>query len=212
MLNSNGIISTNNLRTPAAYWHTSRGMISALGRRFDMNILTRKCTKCGEEKSLSEFSKHVKGKYGLRPTCKQCDAAYSSAVWKDPQARAKKEAYAKAYRESPSGSAVRKAHQKAYSARPDVKERTRAHWFRTEYGITLEQYNQMYFDQGGNCAVCGAHYEIRGTNKLDTLHVDHNHETGKVRGLLCHNCNSGIGYFKEDKNLIQRILDYLGGK
>lgn len=59
---------------------------------------------------------------------------------------------------------------------------------RCKFGITLEEYDEMLEEQGGVCAVCG------GTCKTGkALAVDHDHETGKVRGLLCSNCNQAIG-------------------
>lgn len=174
--------------------------------------VTKICSKCKKEKYISEFSKHIKGRNGIRPDCKKCNAEYSAERWKDPKVRERINAYEKEYRESACGSLIRKAYSKSYSAKPEVKERTRAHWFRTEYGITLEQYKEMYFRQNGNCLICGEHFEERGDNKLTTLHIDHDHESGQVRGLLCHNCNSGIGYLKEDVSLLQKAMNYLRGK
>lgn len=71
------------------------------------------------------------------------------------------------------------------------------------YGISLVEYEEMLAKQGGRCAVCGV--------KSDkTLHLDHNHKTGKVRGLLCHKCNSGLGSFNDDVELLIRAAEYLG--
>lgn len=68
------------------------------------------------------------------------------------------------------------------------------------YGITLEQHTEMYIKQGGVCAIC---------NKKDKLHVDHCHETGVVRGLLCGHCNKAMGLFEDDVWTIERALEYL---
>ena len=77
-----------------------------------------------------------------------------------------------------------------------------------KYGITLEDYNEMLEEQDHCCAICGIHEEH--CNKK--LAVDHNHDTGKVRALLCHHCNTGLGYFKENikflNNAIQYVKDY----
>jgi hypothetical protein len=69
------------------------------------------------------------------------------------------------------------------------------------YGITPKQYDNMLTDQQGKCAVCG--------DIMTQPHVDHCHTTGKVRGLLCINCNQGLGKFKDDTNKLQHAIDYL---
>ena len=76
------------------------------------------------------------------------------------------------------------------------------------YGINLKQYTQMLKDQNGVCKICG------GTNKGKTLHVDHNHKTKRVRGLLCFRCNRGVGYlerFFKDTTIMTNAVEYLYG-
>lgn len=70
------------------------------------------------------------------------------------------------------------------------------------YGLTVEDYQQMWDSCGGVCEICGSASERR-------LCVDHNHITGKVRGLLCSKCNSAIGFVKEDLSLVEKLIDYL---
>ena len=72
-----------------------------------------------------------------------------------------------------------------------------------KYGLTLEDYQLMWDNQGGVCAICGQP-EI---GKL--LSVDHNHSTGKIRDLLCDRCNKGIGQAKEDLDIICNMIEYL---
>ena len=73
-----------------------------------------------------------------------------------------------------------------------------------EYGLTLENYDKMSLAQDGNCAICG------GKNKLHgKLAVDHCHKTKKVRGLLCHNCNLGLGNFHESISKLESAICYL---
>lgn len=74
------------------------------------------------------------------------------------------------------------------------------------YGITLEQYDQMVLDQNGCCKICGTD-EPGGNRKR--FSVDHNHATGKVRGLLCGSCNAALGLFKDNPTIIQSALSYL---
>lgn len=75
-----------------------------------------------------------------------------------------------------------------------------------EYGITPEQYDTMLAEQGGGCAICGVEFAHRGGARLA---VDHCHETGAVRGLLCSNCNQGLGKFGDDPERLDRAGMYL---
>ncbi len=70
-----------------------------------------------------------------------------------------------------------------------------------KYNITLEDYNSMYNKQNGMCCICNTYYK--------ELVVDHNHENGKVRGLLCDICNRGLGHFKENIETLQNAINYL---
>lgn len=72
------------------------------------------------------------------------------------------------------------------------------------YGMTLQDYNRQFQIQGGMCAICGRHQSMFDYS----LHVDHNHETGKVRGLLCSGCNMRVG-FLEDRKWNESAKKYL---
>lgn len=71
------------------------------------------------------------------------------------------------------------------------------------YGMTHEDYDALLYRQNLGCAICGRRPEKRA------LAVDHCHETGRVRGLLCHKCNPGIGIFCDDPALLLKAADYL---
>lgn len=74
------------------------------------------------------------------------------------------------------------------------------------YGLTVEQYEQLLVKQGGRCAICQTE---QGTGR-DSLHVDHDHAHGPVRGLLCKRCNVGLGLFRDNAVSLQRAIEYLG--
>lgn len=74
------------------------------------------------------------------------------------------------------------------------------------YGITLEDYEEKLARQDNGCAICGA--KIPGGNGTH-FYVDHNHTTGQIRDLLCHNCNFVIGYAKEDTDILKAVINYL---
>lgn len=74
------------------------------------------------------------------------------------------------------------------------------------YGLTVDMYDQMYEQQGGQCAICG---QQEKDNNRERLCVDHNHQTGQVRGLLCVACNSYIGHINENIETLQVAMDYI---
>jgi hypothetical protein len=73
------------------------------------------------------------------------------------------------------------------------------------FKMTPEDYNKMFEDQFGCCKICGIHQ----VNLKSTLCVDHCHTTGKIRGLLCHQCNLFIGNAKDDINILENAIKYL---
>jgi hypothetical protein len=77
--------------------------------------------------------------------------------------------------------------------------------YKKNFGITLADYNQLFLNQNGNCAICGKNQSTFN----QALAVDHCHKTDKVRGLLCTNCNIAIGLLYEDISSIQSALVYL---
>ena len=86
------------------------------------------------------------------------------------------------------------------------KQRNRESSYKRKYGITLDDYNKILSSQNGGCAICGSVKLRKGESYL---HVDHDHETGEVRGVLCTNCNVGIGRFLDDPKLLQNAINYL---
>lgn len=80
---------------------------------------------------------------------------------------------------------------------------------RRTFGISLDQYKGMLAGQRGLCAICEQpETEIRG-GRLKALAVDHCHETGEIRGLLCTACNKALGYFRDDEKRIGAALRYI---
>ena len=76
------------------------------------------------------------------------------------------------------------------------------------YGITLEQYAELHKKQNGLCKICNQRTQGRGAAK-NNLAVDHDHETGKIRGLLCSHCNTGLGLFRDNPELLKIAINYL---
>ncbi|HHK7736737.1 TPA: endonuclease VII domain-containing protein [Escherichia coli] len=93
------------------------------------------------------------------------------------------------------------------SANPESRRAARV---KHRYGITADEYNALLQQQGGRCAVCGE-YPTPGNTRAHwdgKLCIDHDHETGRVRGLLCNDCNLAVGYGKSP-DVLRRSADYL---
>lgn len=159
----------------------------------DMNSITKKCKKCGETKPLSEFSSHKRTADGLDYWCKSCKTA-EAARWQFKN----RERYNEGVRERRKGYDPEKRHAKH---------------LRIKFGMTSEQYQNIYNSQGGKCAICGREEKVLSTavfNKAPKkLSVDHDHKTGQVRGLLCSNCNAAVGYFDDNTSIIEKAIEYL---
>lgn len=92
--------------------------------------------------------------------------------------------------------------EKQYHKRPKYQQYKRNRKF-MQYGITETDYNTLFDKQGGVCAIC-KQPETQGT-----LPIDHNHKTGKIRGLLCHKCNRAIGSLQENYSILRSASAYL---
>lgn len=94
------------------------------------------------------------------------------------------------------------AEKQAYAKRNPKKI---LHWNLAKYGVSADQFEELVVLQDGKCAVCGG--KPNGGKKR--LCVDHNHTTGKLRGLLCDCCNRGLGLLKDNPNILEKAIAYL---
>jgi hypothetical protein len=95
--------------------------------------------------------------------------------------------------------------KKKYSASAKGVHTARKSNLKRNYNLSIEEYNHKLREQQHKCAICG----VDATELTKRLHVDHNHQTGKVRDLLCPNCNIGLGMFKESIKNIANAIAYL---
>ena len=158
----------------------------------------KRCSKCGELKPLDQYYAAKGCKDGLRGDCKACFSARARARYaaKSDEIKAYVNAWRRENREH-----VR-AWQKQYNA--GRKRENRNTHLRRTFGITLEDYDVMLATQGGGFAICG-----RAAPEGSSLHVDHDHETGAVRGLLCFTCNGALGMLSENDQFLTRAADYV---
>ena len=153
--------------------------------------MLKSCYKCHKKKDRSSFYKSRARPDGLDEYCKVCRRKVNSAYKRTDKGR---ETHNRLSRER----YRRRRDQIILQNNNGGRERL--------YGIDQEDYEFLLACQGGVCAICK-----KPTTRKDTdrLCIDHNHKTGKVRGLLCHRCNTGIGMLQDDPKLLLKAITYL---
>ena len=193
---------------------------------------TKRCTQCGQEKSISAFNKQIRRRDGFSSECKECGRARSSVrhathreednkkarKYRETHLEELRERDRKRYADHPEG--IREKNHKYREAHPEKAKELHRKWneahprgsrntkLRKNYGITLETYDALFASQGGVCAICGEP-ESLGRE----LSVDHVHdETKRVRGLLCSRCNVAVGHIESLPGLatLIQLLEYIG--
>lgn len=144
--------------------------------------MSKICTSCKKEKDISDFSVCNSTKDGLRPQCKKCcHEGYIRWKTKNPE---------KARQKWRNGS-------KLYYSKSGFYDKRKL----KRYGLTTEKYEQFVLEQDGKCKICFSNETV--------LCIDHCHKSGKIRGLLCSNCNTTLGLMNDDPERLKRAADYL---
>jgi len=81
------------------------------------------------------------------------------------------------------------------------------YWLKIKHNLSYEDWLEMWEAQNGKCAICGNDFP----SQYRAAVVDHDHKTGKIRGLLCNKCNRGIGYLNDDEKILTSAIEYLRG-
>lgn len=103
-----------------------------------------------------------------------------------------------------------KAPSHLYCSQECVDKAYTTAYLKRNYGITADDYDKLLEKQNHKCAICGGEGFVMDTARHKVkLVVDHDHHTGEIRGLLCHNCNRALGLLQDDVETIQHALDYL---
>lgn len=102
------------------------------------------------------------------------------------------------------------AYQRKRKEVPDGWRYRRNYYLQRYFGISLEEYEQLYEAQNRRCALCDSEGDdARRTGNVATLFVDHCHTSGKVRGLLCQRCNTALGMFRDNVSVLEKAIAYL---
>lgn len=146
-----------------------------------LTLSSKRCNCCGEVKPTTEFTRQKSsyGKWGFYSWCRECKNK------KDKEFRIDNpEKYKRKVRNS------------------NLKKR---------YGLTFEDLERMLRDQDRKCVICGKELFLHGASvdQAKIARVDHNHETGEIRGLLCDDCNTGLGKFRDNPEYLLKAASYL---
>lgn len=173
----------------------------------------KKCSKCKVEKPLDQFSKDESRRDNLSPTCKPCIKNYHKEYYLRNRENVT-EKVRKRYEENPNLALERSKRryetnkqerlEQIRQWRGNNKHKIRWYGLKAKYGITKEEYESLIEKQNNVCAIC----KMENTNGKP-LCVDHEHSTGKIRGLLCFSCNTALGLMKEHSCLLREAATYL---
>lgn len=187
---------------------------------------TKVCIKCNQEQPFDYFVNDKNRQDGKFPYCKTCTSTnpdrfiekYADkleGVKKCPDC-GKKYPYSEFYNNKNDSRGMSSQCKKCMMKRrkvwevenPDMHfDKRRGYGLRKNYGITINDYNDMFEKQNGLCAVCGS--DSNGTTRSKHLFVDHDHTTGKIRGLLCNKCNQALGLLNDNTSVLERAINYL---
>jgi len=158
-------------------------------------LTSRKCFSCKIIKDINDFCKNRRNKCGYNYKCKNCCSITRKEYTKNNKEKLKKN-YHEKYREK----------NLIYSKTPLARERAKKSRLKTRYGLSVEDFERMKDSQKGVCAIC----KLPETFKQNfDLSVDHNHDTGQVRGLLCNRCNVSLGLMQENINFLENMIEYI---
>lgn len=159
------------------------------------NCGNKNCSQVNPQ-PLSSFRKRNDGGSQVRSQCKTCLNLKARSYYKKNNKQIKVKL---------NSNEDRKSKKKIYNSKTEIKQRARINSLKSLYGVTIEHYNEMLNSQNNCCAIC-----LRPASEFKKrLHIDHCHETGKVRGLLCRGCNLALGIFKDNSSTLRKAAEYL---
>ena len=139
---------------------------------------------------------------------RRANQAYAERHRDDPVRKAKMREYRRnwkqRHREQSNALEVRRQNER-YATDPEYRARVKMRQRLRRYGLSYEQYVEMFSRQNGRCAVCRCELVLDGRH----THIDHSHDTDQLRELLCHGCNTALGLLDEDPSRVRALADYV---
>lgn len=167
--------------------------------------MDKHCTKCGETKDITMFHANISTKDGRHGWCSICSNKTRRERPKKHYPRSEDNKKCGICKIVMSAENFWSDRIKTDGLAGDCKDCGRDRLYKKRFGITLEQYTSMLNEQWMMCAMCGKNEEENNQR----LCVDHDHETGQVRGLLCNTCNTGLGLLQDNITILRNGVTYL---
>ena len=167
----------------------------------------KRCTICKTTKSLTEFHRQARNKDGLQYVCKVCRSLEAQQRYQtNPEKilarnRVWRERNPERLREL-----INDWRQRNRKLALSYQRKSR---LKHEFGMTPEDYDRMFANQHGCCLICHQPETRTVQGKISRLAIDHDHNTDQVRGLLCYQCNNGLGRFKDNPDRLRAAARYL---
>ena len=161
------------------------------------------CTKCKVTQPIDAFRKDGRSATGLHSWCKLCFCRKEKARYRANRERIKAR-MREQYHKNPEK--MKELERQRYLLR---KTAHRAYKLTKVFGMSVADYDRISEEQNHVCAICGQSETLMRRGVLQRLSIDHSHESGKVRGLLCANCNSGLGLFQDNSGVLMSAALYL---
>lgn len=158
------------------------------------------CKHCGELKPIADFYADTGGRDGRRPECKACTSARRK-LWYGENREREIERVRRWAQANPERVRAQQVKMRESGRKKAIDRRS---YLKRKYGVTPEWYDEQLAAQGGGCAICG-----KPPRDDISLHVDHDHETGALRSLLCFTCNNLLGDVQDDAQLLAKAAAYL---
>lgn len=172
-----------------------------------MIAMSKVCRGCSVEKPADEFPTLKTSTDGLRGKCKLCWNTQKSKWRRCDSSRLAKQQKYYAQNADRICVAANERQSKQYASSPEFRNKIRERNLRRTYGLSIAAYDSMLESQGFACSVCKS--TNSGCPRKLNFSVDHCHQTGKTRGLLCHKCNVGLGAFRDNTGHLFEAIKYL---
>lgn len=168
------------------------------------------CSKCKNTISVQEFSPDKKTKDGFYAWCKPCNRVYQRSKRYEPDFVGSKTCTACKLKKPKVEFRIKRICKDGLGS--ECKDCGSFREIKKKYGLSKSKWLSIYKDQNCLCAICLQHGSTNKRQPYRPLVVDHCHKTGRIRGLICDNCNRGIGYLQDDVSTLARAINYLGEK
>lgn len=165
-------------------------------------IIEKQCIKCKLFKPKDSF-------YKQKTECRTCASIYQKSYRLSPKGQKTQKYYYLKHKDKIDQAAKNRVKRLKGTIHYELARKltNRKEKLKSRFKITVEEYDKLLKEQGNKCQICKT--ETTNNKRFKRLVIDHDHNTGFIRGLLCHTCNSGLGSFKDKPALLVTAVEYL---